>query len=47
MPDQDLTLYAKWEANIVNYVVEHYQQNVQGDGYTLKESSHVRAAVDS
>ena len=22
MPDQDLTLYAKWEANIVNYVVE-------------------------
>ena len=27
--------------------VEHYQQNVQGDGYTLKESSHARAAVDS
>ena len=47
MPDQDLTLYAKWEANIVNYVVEHYQQNVQGDDYTLKESSHARAAVDS
>ena len=47
MPDQDLTLYAKWEANIVNYVVGHYQQNVQGDGYTLKESSHARAAVDS
>ena len=47
IPDQDLTLYAKWEANIVNYVVEHYQQNVQGDGYTLKESSHARAAVDS
>ena len=47
MPDQDLTLYAKWEANIVNYVVEHYQQNVQGDGYTLKESSYARAAVDS
>ena len=47
MPDQDLTLYAKWEANIVNYVVEHYQQNVQGDSYTLKESSHARAAVDS
>ena len=47
MPDQDLTLYAKWEANIVNYVVEHYQQNVQGDGYTLKESSHARADVDS
>ena len=47
MPDQNLTLYAKWEANIVNYVVEHYQQNVQGDGYTLKESSHARAAVDS
>ena len=37
----------KMEANIVNYVVEHYQQNVQGDGYTLKESSHARAAVDS
>ena len=36
-----------FEANIVNYVVEHYQQNVQGDGYTLKESSHARAAVDS
>lgn len=47
MPDQNLTLHAKWEANIVNYVVEHYQQNVQGDGYTLKESSHARAAVDS
>ena len=47
MPAHNLTLYAKWEANIVNYVVEHYQQNVQGDGYTLKESSHARAAVDS
>lgn len=47
MPDQNLTLYAKWEANIVNYVVEHYQQNAQGAGYTLKESSHARAAVDS
>jgi uncharacterized repeat protein (TIGR02543 family) len=32
------TLHAKWEANTdTAYKVEHYQQDVTGDGYTLVE----------
>jgi len=32
----DITLYAKWTANTKTpYVVNHYQQNIDDDGYTL------------
>lgn len=34
MPDEDLTLYAKWTAKEVNYEIEYYRQNVEGDQYT-------------
>ena len=36
MPDHDVKLYAKWTAqDNISYTVEHYQQNVTGDEYTL------------
>jgi uncharacterized repeat protein (TIGR02543 family) len=36
MPANNLILYAKWTANTnTQYRVEHYQQNLQNDGYTL------------
>lgn len=47
MPDQDLTLYAKWEAKKINYVVEHYQEKADGNGYVLKEREIKTADTDS
>lgn len=39
MPDRDLTLYAKWTPKSgTAYKVEHYRQDVSGDGYTLFET---------
>ena len=39
MPDHDVTLYAKWTAQGgISYTVEHYQQNVAGDDYTLADN---------
>ena len=36
MPAENITLYAKWTAQgNISYTVEHYQQNVTGDDYTL------------
>ena len=36
MPAHDVTLYAKWTAKgNITYTVEHYQQNVTSDNYTL------------
>ena len=38
MPDHDVTLYAKWTAQGgISYTVEHYQQNVTDDDYTLAD----------
>lgn len=35
------TLYAQWTANTATkYVVNHYQMNVSGSGYTLKETEN-------
>ena len=28
MPDHDLTVYAKWEQQTVNYTVRHYQEKL-------------------
>lgn len=37
MPDENITLYAKWTAQGgISYTVEHYQQNVADDDYTLR-----------
>ena len=33
MPNEDLTLYAKWEANTRTHTVKHYLQKAEGDGY--------------
>ena len=39
MGEGDLTLYAKWTARTdTKYTVNHYQQDVEGDGYTLVET---------
>ena len=39
MPAENITLYAKWTAQGgISYTVEHYQQNVTGDGYTLADT---------
>ena len=36
--DHDTVLYALWEADYVPYQVEHYQQDLEGDGYTKIET---------
>ena len=39
MPAEDLTLYAKWTANSgIAYKVEHWQQNAEGEDYTLADT---------
>lgn len=38
MPAEDTTLYAMWNANEVNYIVNYYLQNVDGSGYTLDKT---------
>lgn len=35
---QDVTLYAVWEAGDATYTVEHYWQNLTGDGYVKHEA---------
>ena len=35
---EDITLYAKWTAGIVNYTVKHLQQNITDDNYTEVEA---------
>ncbi len=47
MPDHDVTLYAKWTAQGgISYTVEHYQQNVTGDEYTLADTESKTGATD-
>lgn len=42
MPDADLTITASWTANTnTAYKVEHYKQNVAGDGYDLEETDNL------
>jgi uncharacterized repeat protein (TIGR02543 family) len=43
-----ITLYAKWEANTdIVYTVQHYQQDVTGDGYTLKDTEDLIGTTDA
>ncbi|ACL76968.1 InlB B-repeat-containing protein [Ruminiclostridium cellulolyticum] len=37
MPNENVTLYAKWTPNVVSYTVEHYQKGLDGM-YVLAES---------
>lgn len=46
MPDHDVTLYAKWTAQGgISYTVEHYQQNVTDDEYTLADTESKTGAT--
>lgn len=46
MPAENVTLYAKWIAQgDISYTVEHYQQNVTGDGYTLADTEPMTGAT--
>lgn len=47
MPTRDMTLVARYTAGQFGYTVNHYQQNVDGIGYTLLESVTGTAPMDS
>lgn len=47
MPAQNLTLTASYVEGQYNYTVNHYQQNVDGNGYTLFASVVKTAAIDT
>ena len=47
MPDNDLTIRAKWEPSTnTPYTVKHYQQNITDDGYTEYESQTLYGTTD-
>ena len=43
----DTTFTAQWEAGTSPYAVEHYLQNLTGDGYTLTATEHLAANTDA
>lgn len=46
MPAENITLYAKWTAQGgISYTVEHYQQNVADDDYTLADKESKTGAT--
>ena len=47
MGAESLTLTAQWEAGKIGYTVYHYQQNVDGSGYTLVNTVNGTADMDS
>lgn len=47
MPDENLTLYAKWEAQKTGYLVEHYQKNLNDDSETLVKREAKFAITDT
>ena len=48
MPANNVTLYAKWIANTdTAYRVEHYQQNILDDEYTLVETENLQGTTQS
>lgn len=41
-PTSNITLYAKWDqSNTTGYTVKHYQMNLDGANYTLKETQNL------
>ena len=47
MGAKSLTLTASWEAGKIGYTVNHYQQNVDGNGYSLFKTESNTADMDS
>ncbi len=48
MPSVNITLHAKWEiSNQLDYKIEHYQQNIDGNGYTRKETENRKGSLNS
>ncbi len=48
MPQEDATYTAVWTANNdTPYIVEHYQQNADDDGYTLKDTQNLAGTTDT
>ena len=48
MPASDVALEAKWFANTdIPYKVNHYQQNLEDDNYTLYETDNLTGTVDT
>lgn len=47
MPNNAMVLYAKCEAQKVNYRIEYYLQNLENENYELKESVNKSAIADS
>ncbi|MFA9463061.1 MAG: InlB B-repeat-containing protein, partial [Velocimicrobium sp.] len=48
MPGENIVLYAKWTAKTdTSYQVEHYQQNVANDNYTLYETETLSGITDT
>ena len=46
--DEDITLTANWVARTdIPYVVNHYQQNANDDGYTLESSQSLKGTADA
>lgn len=44
---EDITLYAKWNPRTdTAYTVEHYQQNIEDDGYTLEHREDLTGTTD-
>ena len=43
MPNEDTLVYAGWTPASVYYTVEHYTQNIGGNGYTLYEREKITA----
>ncbi len=46
MGANNITLTAKWIAGKYSYTVNHYQQNVDGNGYTLVKTISASASMD-
>ena len=44
---EDMTLHAVWTALSVAYTVNHYQQNVSGEGFSLVDTQNLTAKTDS
>ena len=48
MPDEDLTITASWIPNTnTAYTVNHYQQNIDNDNYTLYETDDLTGTTDT
>ena len=47
MGAENLTVTAVWEAGKIGYTAKHYQQNVNGEGYTLVQTENGTADMDS